>query len=118
MKKVIFAVFILLILVSACQKEIETEKPSKSDGSQVADTEVGPGTCKPLIPDHNRADYERLNVVFVGYNVGKNEFVEFLPKLVDFEGTGYTTRYKAEAKTRSGSGAYSGGNNFLRLAWD
>lgn len=109
MKRVVFAVFVLLILVSACQEETGTKRLPEIDDFQTDNTEGIPGTlCKSVIPDHNRADHDRLNVVFVGYNVGKNEFVEFLPKLVDFEGTGYTTRYKAEAKTRSGSSAYSG----------
>ncbi|MFH1785877.1 MAG: M64 family metallopeptidase [Candidatus Micrarchaeota archaeon] len=61
-------------------------------------------TCLEIIPGHNNPDLDRINVVFVAFNMSQEDMVTILPYYVDFNGTGLTTTIEKKHRLRTEEG--------------
>ncbi|HLC69187.1 MAG TPA: M64 family metallopeptidase [Candidatus Bilamarchaeaceae archaeon] len=66
-----------------------------------APEQLGNTSCYAVIPGHNEPDHERVNVVFVGFEMDQDAFVSLLPLFVDYNGTGLTTQVEENQKITS-----------------
>ncbi len=108
-------ILILLVLACAPEKKFLPELPApKPKLEKPVPKTIPPPSgererlketpCYALIPNHNLADYDRVNIIFVGFDVNQKEFIDFLPALVDYGGAGYTTTIPHDFKIHTESG--------------
>lgn len=106
------ALFAFLFLIQ--NKSLETKSPETPEPSpqpepikpiEPAEPERLEGTpCNAVIPGHNQADYERANIIFVGFNLNEEDFLSLLPLFVDYNGTGFTTTIEEKHKIQTEEG--------------
>lgn len=79
-------------------------KPSPRSQQWRQPERLGGTPCYAVIPGHNQADADRVNLVFVGFNVGRQNFTDFLPHFVDIDGAGLTVTIPHNFKMYTESG--------------
>ncbi len=82
------------------QTELQNpEKPERLDGT----------ICNSVIKGYNHADYERINIIFVGFNMPKEDLISFLSKYTDYDSAGLSIKIQEKHKitTEEGTELYT-----------
>ncbi|MBS3067880.1 hypothetical protein J4450_04205 [Candidatus Micrarchaeota archaeon] len=101
-KLIIFILFVTLFLLGCTTNQPQDK--TQDEPQEKFDDKIEGTLCNAVIRNHNKADNDRVNIIFVGFNISKDDFVEFLPNAVDYDATGFTTSFRQKYKYITESG--------------
>lgn len=98
--------FYPLIIGNPSNQAINNTNQTPSDINQNTSVQIRvPGTnCIEVISGHNKPDLDRINIVFVPFNLSKESMIAILPYYIDFDGTGLTTTVMKTSRRKTETG--------------
>lgn len=96
--------FTFIIKNTANQSITDINQSSPSSDPTPVQMRIAGTNCVEVIYGHNKPDSDRINIVFVPFNLSKENMIAILPYYIDSAGTGFTTTVTKNSRKKTETG--------------